>query len=1036
MNITNNIKNRIGRRSLVIATAGLLAMSAHAVNGVIVDEYGQPVPSAQVTVKGTNTRVLTDAEGKFDVDLTTNTTLLVVAPGYLATEFNVGALKRQKDKDNVRIVLNEQYVPQSETVPGVYGPVSAENYIGSASTVTTDEINRTIGSTIIPGLVGKMAGLNVTQYRGARIKQTTSNVNADLIGWIPVMGNGIFSDNSEYNISSRGLAPIVYVDGIERDFYSIDPDAIETVSLQKDALSTMFNGMRSSRPVLLITTKNPKSQGTRVSFTGRFGYAKPIKTPKALSASNYAYLLNEALTNDGRNPKYGMDDYYAYANGINDALHPNVDWFDTAMRDHSTSQYYNVNVSGGNNFVQYFVNAGYYYENGLFGDHNDGYSTQLTSKRYSVDSKVDIQVTRDFKASVSLLARLDEGNQPGGTGSGYSDLLLNIYRTPNVAYPIKNPNGTWGGNSSFTNNLYAQASESGYISDACRDLLGMLKLNYDFDRYVKGLSAYAMGSITVQSCSATFRTMAQPVYEYGISTSGEEVYRRYGDISTQSNSYRSVGTFQQLWGKIGVDYERQWGLHHFKAGLSGDTRQNINNYDLPSLPSNILQTLEYNYDGRYFAQASVAESYYNRYAPGKRWGAFYAAGLGWDIARESFMSKTNSWLDQFKLRLVYGRTGNGVDNSGYYTYYPTYSESGFGGYLWGAGMTQISFTKPADTLANPYISWEKADKWDLGVDAAFFNRRLLLQADYYNDKYFDLLQQRGKSIGMLGTGYPFENIGRQRRTGGEISITWQDNIGDFNYFVTANWNIEKSKILFMDEQNQPYDYLWHTGNSTGAMYGLIADGFFNSVDEIASSAILTGYEGDVQPGDIKYRDLNNDGVIDEFDVTVIGSNKPLQYFGLDLGFSWKNFELSTTWQGVYNRDIYVSDDNLRQGFLTIGQSYGQGYELLTGRWTPETADTAILPRLSTGGNQYNMGGSYSSSFWVKNGNFIRCRNLYLGYTLPQTFCRNYLAGVRPKVFVNVQNLCTISGYSWDDPEVSFTSYPLQRTWSVGVNIKF
>lgn len=1036
MKITYNKTNRISRVMLCMVAASMVSLSAHAVTGVIVDKLGQPVSSAQVSILGTDVKVLTDEEGKFDLTTPSGSKLFVTAPGYIAIEYSVESLRREKDKDNVVIVLMQDYVPLSATVPGLYGSVPSESYIGSASTVYTDEINRTIGSTIIPGLVGKMAGLNITQYRGAPVRQTSANTSAELIGSVPLLGAGMYSDNSQYNISSRGLAPIVYVDGIERDFYSIDPDAVESVSLQKDALSTMFNGMRSSRPVLYITTKNPKKQGTHVSFTARYGYAKPLSTPKALSTADYAYLLNEALQNDGRKPQYDRDDYYAFLNGTNSALYPDVNWFKTSLRDHSTSQYYNVNVTGGTNFAQYFVSAGFYYENGLFDDHNDGYSTQLKSKRYSIDSKVNLNITKDFTATVSLLARLEEGNQPGGNGNGYSDLLLDIYRTPSSAYPIYNPNGTWGGNVSFTNNLYAQVSESGYISDATRDLLGMLKLNYDFNSYVKGLSAYVMGSVAVQGRSATFRTMRQPVYEYGISESGEEVYRRYGDIQTQSNYYRSVANYQQLWGKIGVDYERQWGLHHFKAGVSGDTRQNINNYDLPSLPTNILQNVAYDYDSRYFAQASVAESYYNRYAPGHRWGTFFAAGLGWDLAKESFMDATDNWLDQFKLRLVYGRTGNGVDNSGYYTYYPTYTESGFGGYQWGTNNINLGYTRPVTPLANPMISWEKADKWDLGVDAAFFGRRLMMQADYYNDKYFDLLQTRGKSIGMLGISYPLENIGKQRLTGGEISLTWQDNISDFNYFITANWNIEKSKVLFMDEQNQPYDYLRHTGNSAGAIYGLLADGFFNSVDEIKESAIISGYEDDIQPGDIKYRDLNNDGVIDEFDVTVIGSNKPLQYFGLDLGFSWKGFEVSTNWQGVYNRDIYVNDDTLTQGFLSYGTSFTQGYELLLSRWTPETASTALLPRLSTGGNQYNKGGGYNSSFWVKNGNFIRCRNLYLAYTLPQTFCRNYLAGIRPKFFVNVQNLCTLSGYSWDDPEVSFTSYPLQRTWSFGVNIQF
>lgn len=1017
--------------AIVVAGAGI--QSAQALTGVVVDELGQPVVSAHVSVKGTSLSVLTDSEGVFNIDLRGKGTLLVEALGYQAIDYQVN----NKFKDGDVIVVSQLVDPISNTLPGVYGEVDANSFIGAESTVYTEQLNRTMGATILPALTGKLAGLNISQYRGARVRNTDANTTSGLFYASPVTGKGIVNDNSEFNVYSRGMAPIVYVDGIERDFYSLDPDAIESVSIQKDALSTMFNGMRSSRPVLLITTKNPRNKGVNVSFTGRFGFSKPISTAKPLSSSQYAYMLNEALQNDGILPIYNMDDYYAFANGADKYLYPNVDWRKTIMRDNSTSQYYNVNVSGGNDFAQFFVNAGYYYENGLFQNKNAGYDTDLSSKRYSVDSKVNMNITKDFTATISLLARLEEGNQPGGAGNGYGDLLSDIYNTPNLAYPVKNPNGTWGGNVSFTNNLYAKAFESGYISDATRDLLGMIKLNYDFDRYITGLSVYAMGSIAVQSSSATFRTMRQPVYQCTLDEEGNYVYHRYGDISSQSNSYRSVGRYQQLWGRLGVNYERQIAdRHNFKVGLSGDTRQNLHNYDLPSLPSNISETFGYNYDQKYFAQIALTQSYYNRYAKGNRWGNFYAAGLGWDIAKESFMESCSDWLDMLKIRAVYGRTGNGVDNSGYYNYYQTYSESGTSGYNWGTTYSdQIHHTSANTPLANPYITWEKADKWNVGANIELFKKRLLIQADYYNDKYFDILQIRGKSIGLLGTSYPVENIGRQRRSGGEISLTWQDNIGDFNYYINGNWNIEKSEILFMDEQNQPYDYLRHTGNSTGAIYGLVAEGFFSSMEEVENSAVIEGYDN-IQPGDIKYRDMNGDGVIDDFDCVVIGGNKPLQYFGLNFGLNWKGIEFSMDWQGVYNRDIYINDRTLIEGFQPYGQSFGQAYELLVGRWTPETADTAILPRLSAGGNKYNMGGDYGSSFWVKNGNFIRCKNLYLGYTLPQHICRNYLGGVRPKLFVNVQNLCTISACNWVDPEVGFTSYPLQRTFSFGVNLKF
>lgn len=1031
------IKSNTLRTAAAMMLGAACQLSAFAFSGVILDRNGVPVADAMIRVKDGQASFVTGEDGKFNFDLPLQTTLIVSAPGYKATEFNVGALKRTKDKENVKIVLSDLYIPVKATLPGLYGPVDAASYIGSASTVYTDEINRTMGSTIIPGLVGKMAGLNITQFRGWRERATTRNGSQGFLVFNPTMGMSIGSDNSEYNIYSRGMKPIVYVDGIEREFFSLDPDMVESVSIQKDALSTMFNGMRSSRPVLLITTKNPLSQGAHVSFTARFGFSNPVSKPKPLSTSQYAYLLNEALTNDGRTPIYDRDDYYAYLNNQNPYLYPNVNWFETAARNHAFSQYYNLNVNGGNNFAQYFVNAGFYYENGMFRSLNDSYSTKLTAKRYSIDSKVKMHITRDFTADISLLARLEEGNQPSGSGSGYSDILLDIYRTPFNAYPIYNPNGTWGGDASFTQNLYAKVSQQGYITDATRDLLAMVNLNYDFDRYVKGLSVYALGSVSVQSRSATFRTATEPVFHYGISTDGNPAYHRYGNIKPMENDYRAVGTYQQLWGKIGVDYKRQFGLNSFNASVSADTRQDINSYDLPSLPSNILQNLGWDYDKKYFAQVAVTESYYNRYAKGKRWGAFFAAGLGWDMARENFMQQARGWLDMLKLRLVYGRTGNGVDNTGYYTYYQTYSQSGNSGYVWGTTYNNsIKFTYANSPMANPNLTWEKADKWDAGIDASFFGSRLSLQADYYHDRYFDILQERGKSIGLLGTSYPAENIGKQLREGGEITLTWQDKAGaDYNYFVTANWNIERSKVLFMDEQKQPYDYLQHTGNAVGAIYGLKAVGFFNSMDEIANSAVMEGYDN-IQPGDIKYLDVNGDKVIDEFDQVVIGGNKPLQYFGLNLGFEWKGLEFSMDWQGVYNRDIYITDRNLVEGFQTYGQTYGQAYDLIIGRWTPETAGTAILPRLSAGGNNYNMGGDYNSSFWVKNGNFIRCRNIYLAYTLPQTFCRNFLGGVRPKIFVNVQNLISFTGCDWVDPEVSYTSYPLQRTWSFGINFNF
>ncbi|EFI05003.1 LOW QUALITY PROTEIN: outer membrane protein, partial [Bacteroides sp. 1_1_14] len=330
---------------------------------------------------------------------------------------------------------------------------------------------------------------------------------------------------------------------------------------------------------------------------------------------------------------------------------------------------------------------------------------------------------------------------------------------------------------------------------------------------------------------------------------------------------------------------------------------------------------------------------------------------------------------------------------------------------------------------------EKGNKLNIGVDIALFNNKLQVTADYFNDKYYDLLQARGKSIELIGQNYPDENIAKERWYGGEFSITYQDHVGDFNYYASANWSCEQSKVLYKDEQKVPYEYLRTTGKPKGAIFGLVAEGFFTSQDEITKSPVIEGFNN-IQPGDIKYKDQNNDGVINDFDKVMIGGDKPLSYFGIDLGFEWRGLEFSMFWQGVYNKDVLMSDWNLLEGFQTQGQVYGQAYENMLDRWTPETAATATFPRLSAGGNKYNQGNGWGSSFWLRSGNYIRLKNVSLGYNLPDSFCRNYLGGARVKVFVSGQNLFTKAANELVDPEVSFGNYPLQRCISTGINVKF
>lgn len=1007
-------------------------MSNADITGKVVDQYGNPVSDVTVTMKNSNFKAVTGVDGIFKFQLKKGDILCLSHPGFIHKEIKVNKLKNTERV--FKVTLDEHFIKDKEVISGPYEGKDKNHFLGSASTIYTDKLSSMMGTTILPALEGRLSGLNITQYRGARVHQTSANSTSDIVGNVPVFGEGFYSDNTEFNVGSRGIAPVVVIDGIQRELYSIDPEAIESVSIQKDALSSMFLGMRSSRGALVITTKEPIKQGFQLSFTGRFGVQSALKTPNPLSAHQYAYLLNEALQNDGKEPFYTYDDFNKFRTQSNPYTHPNVNWFDEILNKTSTTQSYNLNVTGGNKFAQYFVSVGYMGENGLFSNptESDAHDTNLSYSRYMISSKVNINITDDFTAKVTLLGRVEDGNQPGAK---YSNLLNAIYTTPNNAYPIKNPNGTWGGNVTFDNNLMSQAINSGYIMDTARDMVGGINLKYDFNKLVKGLSARLVGNVSIQNRSYTERSKRAPVHSYGFDKEGKEIYTQYGSSNSQINRFYSVTSYQQMYGQFAVDYNRRFGVHGVKATLMGDTRHTLANYDLPQLPSNIIADVAYDYAEKYFVQAALSENYYNRYAPGKRWGTFYAFGLGWDISKEDFMENAD-WLNQLKLRGVFGKTGNGIDNSGYYMYRQTFSHIGTAGYPLGTEMSAMGNVTMENTpLANPFLTWEKAYKLNVGVDLAMFNNRLKFTADYYNDKYFDLLQNRGKSIELIGQYYPMENIGKVRRFGGDLSITYQDRVNDFSYYVSANWSCEQSKLLYMDEQEVPEEYLRQTGRPAGAIYGLVADGFFTTREEIEKSPVIEGFEN-IQPGDIKYKDLNNDKVINEFDRTVIGGDKPYSYFGIDLGFKWRGLDFSMFWQGAYNRDLYLQDWTLLEGFQANGRYYGQAYENMLGRWTPETAESATFPRLTAGGNEYNRGNGWNSSFWLRSGNFIRLKDISLGYNLPDSFCNNYLGGLRLKIFVNGQNLFTKSACDLVDPEVGFTSYPLQRCISTGINIRF
>jgi TonB-linked SusC/RagA family outer membrane protein len=627
---------------------------------------------------------------------------------------------------------------------------------------------------------------------------------------------------------------------------------------------------------------------------------------------------------------------------------------------------------------------------------------------------------------LQLFGRIQQATQPG---TGYAGILNTMYNTPNNAYPVYNPNGSFGGTTLFTNNLLSQTQASGYHRTNSNDVMANLDLNYNLSSVTKGLSVKLKGNLAFESQGLVIRNLQNNSYLLNRDSS----YSAVGASISQSNGYVSVSSARYSFAQAAVNYDRQFGKSNLNGMLLYDTRSVVLNFDLSGVTTNRALKLGYNYDSKYFIEASANSSGYNRYPPHNQYGLFYAVGLGWQMANESFIKDNISWISSWKWRATYGKTGNAnVDNYGYYNFSQTYGTSIGYPYTLGTARSVIqSYSENA--LANPNIRWENAHKLDIGADIAFAKDHFKITADYFSDRYYDLLQVRGNSIALLGIPYTAENLGIRTVKGGELTLTYQNHVNNFNYFITGNGTIQKIVNVFTDEAPTPYPWMRRTGTTPDAIYGYTSLGFFKDAQDAASSASTVGYTP--QAGDIKYKDLNNDHIINQFDQSTIGNNKAMVFYGLSLGFNYKGFSVSAILQGVANRQI-IFNNNLMSGFNGLGQfgvNYvGQGYEALTGRWTPETADIATLPRLSVG--NANNNNNQTSTFYMRSGNYMRLKNAEIGYSIPYSWAHSLgLSGIR--VFANGENLVTLYGYKGVDPEVYGTVYPIQRVFNAGVTVK-
>lgn len=998
-------------------------------NGTVINEFNEPVAGVMVSVKNNRNFVFSSDDGHFEIDAQAGATLVFAWKNYYTREVKV------KGAQAMTVKLTDAFLKSPNQVDMLYQRVDRSKVLGSVSTLYTSQLTTTPASLYLYAFPGQMAGVYTKQNSGFTSFNLSAISSPAIIGQTlvnPGSNNNRSTDNGEISLSIRGQSPITVIDGVQREISSIDPESIESISVLKDGLSTLLLGNNSSHPVILVTTRRGELGRPHITFTAQSGIQQSLGLPDPLPAYQYAYLMNETLMNDGKPALYTADDFKAYKDHTDPVGHPDVNWFKTLLRNTSPISDYKLNVNGGTNVARYSVSLNYFDQEGIFKTSPAvDYSTNNSLKRYIINSDIGVQVNKNLNVDLQLFGRIMNTRQPG---NNYVGLLNSLYSTPNNAYPVYNPNGTFGGNNiggntgPYSNNLLSMAEFSGYTQNNTNDILANLDFNYSLNSVLPGLSAKLKGNLSYQSITGLDRSLQNPTYGYIDSS-----YLIYGNTLSQNNTFTTAFTSRQTYAQASLNYDRTFHKSDVSAQLMYDRKSIVANYDLPSTTTNVGGRGAYDYDKKYFAEATLIGSSNNRYPPGKQWGLFYGAGLGWEMGRENFMKDNVSWINGWKWRATYAKTGNAnidINSALYYAYTQTYSTNNHDKNLnVGTGYT-TTYYQYENTLANPYITWEKANKFDVGTDISFMNSHLQLTADYYHDVYSGILGYRGNTIALLGTAYPLENIGRNLYRGFELTLTYNNHAGNFNYFITGNGSLAYSKILFNDELKTPYAWNARTGLPvSGTFYGYTALGLYQTADDAAKSPHIAGYTP--QPGDIKYKDLNGDGVIDSFDQSTIGGTRPMAFFGLTLGGNYKGFNISFVIQGVGNRQISVMNNVVDHFGLDLSTTNGQTYGAATGRWTPETASVATLPRLAVSAANNN---SMFSTFYLRNGDYVRLRNAEIGYSLPYSLLRRIrISGL--KIFLDGENLFTLAGFKGMDPEVTPNSYPIQRVVTAGVSIK-
>ena len=1037
------------------------------VSGTVLDKTtNDPLIGVSVVGKGVaNAGTSTDMDGKFTLKLPYAEAPLVFSYlGYQPQEIVPGA------KKELTVLLQEDTKALQEVVVVGYTKQRKETMIGSVATITTKDLTQSPTANINNALAGRLPGLIVNQYAGGEPGVDQSELF--------IRGKATYGNQSA----------IVIVDGIERDMSYLAPDEIETFTILKDASATAAYGIRGANGVIVITTKRGKAaEKATVNLKASIGINQPIGFPEYLGSADYATLYNEARLNDAK--MTGADisslnlfsqqaiDNFRRAKGDNsDGLGYDWDYYDFAFKP-GLQEDVSLSIRGGTDKVRYYVLANYFSQGGNYKYSNAGeYDSQTKFTRYNFRSNIDININRYLSTRLDLGARITDRNAPGTTAGRlmticatqppYLPILVEENAHPqNEEYIQQNPRGMLYGDNIYRYNLLGELSRTGYLNEKNTYLNGSFAMNLDMEFLTKGLKAEVMFSYDASEGRWINRKLdtykdgyrEYPKYATFMPIEGSDAYmagghytgayktgNKYDIDQTIGNGFSHNASDGRTYIQARLDYNRLFSNRHEVTAMLLANRGNrtVNN-ELAYHSQGITGRFAYYYNQKYLMEFNFGYNGSENFAPGKRYGFFPAGSIGWVVSEEEFMKKA-SWIDFLKVRASYGLVGS--DNvSSRFPYLAFYG--GGSGYDFGNNFgTNVGGTSEGN-LANANLTWEKARKLNVGIDFTTLNQRLALTIDAFYEYRFDIITDMN-SDGIMG--YPdivgkdaaLQNLGEVSNRGVDIELSWNDKIGkDFRYYIRPNLTFSRNRLEYKAEVARKNSWRKETGKRLYENFVYVFDHFVADQEE-ADRLNKIGYQpwGQLIPGDVVYKDLDRNGVIDDEDRTVMGNPRsPELMFGIPFGFQYKNFDFSVLLQGATKSSILLNGAAVFDFPQFEQDKIGRVKKMHLDRWTPETAATAKYPALHYGTHDNNKNGN--SSLFLYDASYLRLKNVEFGYNVSPKLLRKFHVQ-QARIYVQGLNLLTFDklGDVDIDPETKSGDgaswYPIQKVFNFGIDITF